>query len=97
MNYIILDNLRILHKIVMYVDNNNFLADRIFEENKLPIKKLRVYENEEYDNVVIISKIKKKHINIFKKCMKKLQDYNLIIGNTDYMKNCKEIMEEVLK
>lgn len=96
-NYLIFDNPGIIYKKVMYIDSNTFLADKIFENEGLDIKRLYVYEKVTYDGyIIIVSKIRKTDINKFISCMEKLQKDNLIIGNTDYIKVCDQMMKEVL-
>ena len=92
-NYLIFNNPGILNKKVMYKINPFF---NLFME--LPIKRLATYQNNERGNyLIIMAKIRKEDIDKFVICMEQLQNNNLIIGNTDYVKDCTSIMKEILK
>ena len=97
-NYLIFDNPGILCKKVMYIDTTDFSADKIFQNMELQIKRLATYQNNERGNyLIIMAKIRKEDIDKFVICMEQLQNNNLIIGNTDYVKDCTSIMKEILK
>lgn len=96
-NYIVFDNVGIFYKKVMYIDTQDFSADKIFQNTDIKIKRQEVYVNNKFGNyIIVVAKVYKNDIDIFIHCMEQLENNKLIVGNTKYTKDCDHIMKEVL-
>lgn len=78
---------------VAYFDTIPYKADAIFVKNNLKIKFINNYIYKNNTKLVLVfAKIPKNKLNLFAKCMSELKNKMLILGDTDYLTNIKDIM-----
>lgn len=81
---------------VAYFDTFPYKADAIFYKNNLKIKFINNYIYKNDTNLVLVfAKIPKNKLDLFVKCMSELKNKMLILGDTDYLDNVKNIMLEL--
>jgi len=93
-NYVeIRGGLRIRHKKFVYIDKNPYRADKIFLDHGINVKFLNEWENSDRDYIVVMVSVMKKDCHEFKICMSELRNKMLVLGDTDYDKECRYLMK----
>lgn len=67
-----------------YIDTNEFLADQIFINRKLPVKFLSHFGRKDSKYIIVFCKVKKKDKEKFLQALKELSNKMLLMGHTDY-------------
>ena len=74
------------------VDTEDYLADQLFIEKKIPVYFGREFVKKDSPYVVIEVKLRRKQEAAFLEAMEKLKRKMLLMGHTDYPELCMKIM-----
>lgn len=92
-NYIKLRNWRPFTCQYMFLDTEDYLADKLFIRHKVAVDFGTEYVNKESGYVVITCRIRKWHEKQFREALAALPDKMLLLGHTDYADSCKELFD----
>lgn len=76
----------------IYVDTQDYLADRLFVQARLRVRYSGEFARKGSPYVIISCKVRKKDEGRFIKMLEKLPDRMLLMGHTDYMEYCRELI-----
>lgn len=88
-NYMKLKNWRPFTCQYMFVDTGEYLADRLFVEQKIPVHFGREFSKDGSKYRIITCRIRKCHEELFEKALKALPDKMLLLGHNDYAEFCR--------
>ena len=78
-----------------YVDHGSYLAEQLFEQNKITMKFKGEMVREDSSYHIVFCKVLKRHTTKFEEALGKLKDKMLLLGYTDYSKTCVEIAKMI--
>lgn len=88
MNYYEIKSISFRYKTIAYIDVMSYKADYLFCKKGIKLKFIKDFSNEINDYILVIAKVKKKDFTKFKECMKELYNQMILIGYSDYDKEC---------
>lgn len=86
-NYIKLKDKIPFHYMYFYLDvyrDGQYIAAKIFDENKVKIKADKIYKNKDSNFIAHIVKINKKDEELFLQCLEKLYNTIILLGYKNY-------------
>ncbi len=78
-------------KLYAYVDHNSYLADSIFDQNKVSMKFKKEMTKRDSQFCIIFCKVPKRDIERFEESLAKLKDKMILLGYNEYDCVCNEI------
>ena len=91
-NYIRIKTRLFRKQMYAYIDTSEYLADRLFAEQKLAVRYKAEFEKEGTEYMVVCCIIRKKDEEKFLQALGKMEDKMLLMGHTDYMEFCKDLL-----
>lgn len=96
-NYIKLQSWRPFTCQYMFIDTEEYLADKLFIKYRVPVHFGNEFVNEKSRYRVIVCRIRKHHEKYFKEALAALPDKMSLMGYTDYPEYCKELFDSLKK
>ena len=78
-----------------YIDRQDYLADTLFGQEKIPVRFRQELMKEESGYCVVFCRVRKKDCERFERAMGKLPDKMLLCGYKDYEIVCNEVAETI--
>lgn len=97
MNYLKLGTSFFKNSQYLFFDTEDYLADNILYNHKIPVKFGKEYAHKDYPYVIVVCKIKNRYSAEFEKCMHELENKMLICGHNDYINFCEESIRQFQK
>lgn len=94
-NYLSLEKLSIRYKFFCFIDTKEYLADVLFVKNQVKVHFQKEAHKSDTEYVVIICKVKKRDINMFKKSLEELKQKMVLMGHLDYECFCKDFYQSI--
>lgn len=79
----------------MYFDTENYLADSVFVKNGVHVFFGKEYKHPDREYIAIFCRCFKKDEGKLIESLRELQKKMLICGHSDYLKECKKVLDEI--
>ena len=90
-----LKKMSIRYKYFCFIDTKEYLADALFVKNQVRVDFQKEGHKSGNKYVVIICKVKKCDIDIFKKSLEELKQKMVLMGHLDYESFCKDFYKSI--
>ena len=97
LNYFSLRKFSLLYAYYAIIDAPEYLADALFDQNKVRVRFGPEYSSPDYPYLVIFCKCRKKDQEAFEAAMDALPNKMLLCGYPGYVKFCESFMEKIRK
>lgn len=92
-NYIKLDVFSLMYNHYVFIDTDEYLADKLFIDYEVKVEFGKEYIKEDSSYVVIFCKVRKGDDNKFQEALGDLHNKMLLMGHADYNDECGMLIE----
>lgn len=94
-HYLHLEKFSLLHAYYAYFDVPGYLADQLFIQHQVRVHFSGEYQKEGKRYVIVLCRVRKKDEKRFLEALGELPRKMLLMGYTDYLEDCTELIEHM--